>query len=279
MNRSRKEGTPRGGARCPYCKTFYRHGSMARACQKTFWCRYHNAPGGLRKEFMDAQLKTSICVWFLLTPLKENPQRRLRARAMSLDACMEPLYRDLRRFFAYSNSSFDAATKPTMRLLYSLWAPDVPVDITHVAAVFSSLVSDLRFRLGPFWAKCSPEMRAPRLWAGIERQLDGIYDYCDPDGTEDYPHVDEVQPLYDKLHAAIWPSRPAPEMRLYLSGERFWISARTKAEAREILRAETGLVGLTVKGIALGERLSDGRTAGELLSLAGGKPGIIALAQ
>lgn len=279
MNRSRKEGTPRGGARCPYCKTFYRHGSMARACQKTFWCRYHNAPGGLRKEFMDAQLKTSICVWLLLTPLKENPQRRLRARAMSLDACMEPLYRDLRRFFAYSNSSFDAATKPTMRLLYSLWAPDVPVDITHVAAVFSSLVSDLRFRLGPFWAKCSPEMRAPRLWAGIERQLDGIYDYGDPDGTEDYPHVDEVQPLYDRLHAAIWPSRPAPEMRLYLSGERFWISARTKAEAREILRAETGLVGLTVKGIALGERLSDGRTAGELLSLAGGKPGIIALAQ
>ena len=279
MNRSRKDGTPRGGARCPYCKTFYRHGSMARACQKTFWCRYHNAPGGLRKEFMDAQLKTSICVWFLLTPLKENPQRRLRARAMSLDACMEPLYRDLRRFFAYSNSSFDAATKPTMRLLYSLWAPDVPVDITHVAAVFSSLVSDLRFRLGPFWAKCSPEMRAPRLWAGIERQLDGIYDYCDPDGTEAYPHVDEVQPLYDRLHNAIWPSRPAPEMHLYLSGERFWISARTKAEAREILRAETGLVGLTVKGIALGERLSDGRTAGELLSLAGGKPGIIALAQ
>lgn len=279
MNKSKKGGTPRGGARCPYCKTFYRHGSMARACQKTFWCRYHNAPGGLRKEFMDAQLKTSICVWFLLTPLKENPQRRLRARAMSLDACMEPLYRDLRRFFAYSNSSFDAATKPTMRLLYSLWAPDVPVDITHVAAVFSSLVSDLRFRLGPFWAKCSPEMRAPRLWAGIERQLDGIYDYCDPDGTEDYPHVDEVQPLYDRLHAAIWPSRPAPEMRLYLSGERFWISARTKAEAREILRVETGLVGLPVKGIALGERLSDGRTAGELLSLAGGKPGIIALAQ
>ena len=279
MNRSRKDGTPRGGARCPYCKTFYRHGSMARACQKTVWCRYHNAPGGLRKEFMDAQLKTSICVWFLLTPLKENPQRRLRARAMSLDACMEPLYRDLRRFFAYSNASFDAATKPTMRVLYSLWAPDVPVDITHVAAVFSSLVSDLRFRLGPFWAKCSSEMRAPRLWAGIERQLDGIYDYCDPDGTEDYPHVDEVQPLYDRLHAAIWPSRPAPEMRLYLSGERFWISARTKAEAREILRAETGLVGLTVKGIALGERLSDGRTAGELLSLAGGKPGIIALAQ
>ena len=279
MNRSKKGGTSRGGARCPYCKTFYRHGSMARACQKTFWCRYHNAPGGLRKEFMDAQLKTSICVWFLLTPLKENPQRRLRARAMSLDACMEPLYRDLRRFFAYSNSSFDAATKPTMRLLYGLWAPDVPVDITHVAAVFSSLVSDLRFRLGPFWTKCPPEMRAPRLWAGIERQMDGIYDYCDPDGTEDYPHVDEVQPLYDRIHAAIWPSRPAPEMRLYLSGERFWVCARTKAEAREILRVETGLVGLPVKGIALGERLSDGRTAGELLSLAGGKPGIIALAQ
>lgn len=279
MNKSKKGGTPRGGACCPCCKTFYRHGSMARACQKTFWCRYHNAPGGLRKELMDAQLKTSICVWFLLTPLKENPQRRLRARAMALDACMEPLYRDLRRFFAYSNSSFDAATKPTMRLLYSLWAPDVPVDITHVTAVFSSLVSDLRFRLGPFWAKCPPEMRAPRLWAGIERQLDGIYDYCDPDGAEDYPHVDEVQPLYDRLHAAIWPSRPAPEMRLYLSGERFWVSAQTKAEAREILRAETGLVGLKVKGIALGERLSDGRTAGELLSLSGGKPGIIALAQ
>lgn len=279
MNKSKKGGTPRGGARCPYCKTFYRHGSMARACQKTFLCRYHNAPGGLRKELMDAQLKASICVWFLLAPLKENPQRRLRARAMSLDACMEPLYRDLRRFFAYSDTAFDAATRPITRLLYSLWTPDAPVDITHVTAVFSSLVSDLRFRLGPFWTKCPPEMRAPRLWAAIERQLDGIYDYCDPDGSEDYPHVDDVQPLYDRLHAAIWPSRPAPEMRLYLSGERFWVAAQTKAEAREILRTETGLVNLPVKGIALGERLSDGRTAGELLSLAGGKPGIIALAQ
>ena len=279
MNKSKKGARLGGGARCPYCKTFYRHGSMARACQKTFWCRYHNAPGGLRKEIMDAQLKASICVWFLLAPLKENPQRRLRARAMSLDACMEPLYRDLRRFFAYSDTAFDAATRPITRLLYSLWKPDAPVNITHVTAVFSSLVSDLRFRLGPFWAKCHPEMRAPRLWAGIERQLDGIYDYCDPDGSEDYPHVDDVQPLYDRLHAAIWPSRPAPEMRLYLSGERFWVAAQTKAEAREILRTETGLVNLPVKGIALGERLSDGRTAGELLSLAGGKPGIIALAQ
>lgn len=279
MSKSKKGTRPGGGARCPYCKTFYRHGSMARACQKTFWCRYHNTPGGLRKEIMDAQLKASICVWFLLAPLKENPQRRLRARAMSLDACMEPLYRDLRRFFAYSDTAFDAATRPITRLLYSLWTPDAPVDITHVTAVFSSLVSDLRFRLGPFWAKCHPEMRAPRLWAAIERQLDGIYDYCDPDGSEDYPHVDEVQPLYDRLHAAIWPSRPAPEMRLYLSGERFWVAAQTKAEAREILRTETGLVNLPVKGIALGERLSDGRTAGELLSLAGGKPGIIALAQ
>lgn len=58
-----------------------------------------------------------------------------------------------------------------------------------------------------------------------------------------------------------------------------WVAAQTKVEAREILRTETGLVNLPVKGIALGERLSDGRTAGELLSLAGGKPGIIALAQ
>lgn len=279
MNRSKKGGTSRGGARCPYCKTFYRHGSMARACQKTFKCRYHNAPGGLRKEFMDAQLRTSICVWFLVIGLKNSSERRLRARAMSLDACMEPLYRDLRGFFGYSNAAFDVSTRPITRLLFSLWPSRQPVDITHVAAVFSSLVSDLRFRLGPFWTKCPPEMRAPRLWAGIERQMDGIYDYCDPDGTEDYPHVDEVQPLYDRIHAAIWPSRPAPEMRLYLSGERFWISARTKAEAREILRVETGLVGLPVKGIALGERLSDGCTAGELLSLAGGKPGIIALAQ
>ena len=225
MNRSKTGGTPRGGACCPYCKTFYRHGSMARACQKTFKCRYHNAPGGLRKEFMDAQLRTSICVWFLVIALKNNSERRLRARAMSLDACMESLYRDLRGFFGYSKAVFYVSTRPITRLLFSLWPSRQPVDITHVTAVFSSLVSDLRFRLGPFWAKCPPEMR------------------------------------------------------LYLSGERFWSPAQTKAEAREIPRVETGLVGLPVKGIALGERLSDGRTAGEPLSLAGGKPGIIALAQ
>lgn len=87
MNRSKKGGTPRGGARCPYCKTFYRHGSMARACQKTFKCRYHNAPGGLRKEIMDAQLRTSICVWFLVIGLKKQ-FRASSARSRHVAGCL-----------------------------------------------------------------------------------------------------------------------------------------------------------------------------------------------
>lgn len=46
-----------------------------------------------------------------------------------------------------------------------------------------------------------------------------------------------------------------------------------------MLRRETGLVALPVAGIALGEKMEDGRTGRDLLSLAGGRPGIIALAQ
>lgn len=52
----------------------------------------------------------------------------------------------------------------------------------------------------------------------------------------------------------------------------------TKAEAREVLRKETGLVGLPMKGIAMGEKLDDGRTAADLLATAQGVPGIVARA-
>lgn len=106
---------------------------------------------------------------------------------------------------------------------------------------------------------------------------DALFDLFNPEGTEDYPHIDKVMPAYDTLREFILPERKT-DMRLYLAGERFWIAAPTKAEAREILRTETGLVGLAMKGIDLGEKLEDGRTAGELLATANGMPKIVARA-
>ena len=53
------------------------------------------------------------------------------------------------------------------------------------------------------------------------------------------------------------------------------MAALTKADARNHLRRELGLVGLKAKGVPLGEKLDDGRSAADLLALAQTVPCIL----
>ena len=262
-------------ARCPYCGTVYRHPNMAERCLKGPLCRVYNHVTGERRTVADVQFKTAACVQFAAAPLESSDYGDVGEHAKNCVRLCEELYGDMRALRC-GIAVFNAATTPTARLLESIWPP-VKTDITHLLAVVSSLLGDvrhaLRGRLEPQGQK-----RGTELWAQIESEIDMLLDIFNPTGGESFPHIDRVMECYERLYQWTFPEPRKPELRLYLAGERLWIAAPTKAEAREVLRRETGLVALPMKGIALGENLDDGRTAADLLATAQGVPGIVARA-
>lgn len=261
--------------RCPYCGTTYRHAGMAERCLKGPLCRVYNSVTGERRTVFDIQCKAAACVQFAAAPLEHGEYGDVGAHAAHCIRLCEELYGDMKALRC-GVAVFNAATVPTVRLLESSWPP-VKTDVTHLLAVVSSLLGDVRYALR---GRLEPQgqKRGAELWEAIEAEVDTLLGIFNPTGGEDYPHIDRVMECYEKLYQWIFPGPRKPELRLYLAGERLWIAAPTKAEAREVLRRETGLVGLAMKGIALGEKLDDGRTAAELLATAQGLPGIVARA-
>lgn len=262
-------------ARCPYCGTAYRHHGMSERCLRGPLCRVYNQVTGERRAVFDIQCKAAACVQFAADPLEHSDYGDVGEHAARCIRLCEKLYADMKALRC-GIGVFNAATVPTGRLLKSIWPP-VKTDVTHLLAVVSSLLGDVRYALR---GRLEPQgqRRGAELWAQIEAEIDALLDIFNPDGGENYPHIDRVMECYERLYQWIFPEPRKPELRLYLAGERLWIAAPTKAEAREVLRRETGLVGLPMKGIALGEKLDDGRTAADLLVTAQGVPGIVARA-
>lgn len=262
-------------ARCPYCGTTYRHTGMAERCLRGQLCRVYNQVTGERRAVFDIQCKAAACVQFSAAPLESSDYGDVGAHAKNCIRLCENLYADM-KYLRCGIGIFNAATTPTARLLEAIWPP-VKTDVTHLLAVVSSLLGDVRYALR---GRLEPQgqKRGAELWAAIEAEVDALLEIFNPDGGENYPHIDRVMSCYERLYQWIFPEPRKPELRLYLAGERLWIAAPTKAEAREVLRLETGLVGLSMKGIALGEKLDDGRTAADLLATAQGVPGIVARA-
>ena len=281
MKRSKARASSARGERCPYCGTFYRHGSMARHCLKTPVCRHFNAPGSHRRATAYPQIQLAAFVCVLVESLESLCRgiAPIHARIKALSVCIDLVYAEIRWHDHVGITPFRQTTRAMCQLIGQLWPSHDKAGSAHLFAIAGSLVCDLRFRLGPFWQQ-HPRLRAPACWRRMEHLLDSLFTLYNPSGEENYDHVEDVPRLYETLYTHIWPEVPrTPDMRLYLAGDRFWLAATSKAEARDVLRRETGLVALPIAGIALGEKMEDGRTGRELLSLAGGRPGIIALAQ
>ena len=276
MKRRKVKLTTVSGPKCPYCGTVYRHENMARNCLRGPLCKVYNLVTGDRRTIADIQFKASACVQFMAAPLLSSTYKDISQHAQRCLDLIDRLYTETKALKC-GIAVFDAAVHPAAHLLESIWPP-VRTDVTHLIAVISTVLADVRFALRELWDRY-PKWNTDAVWAEIEKETDALFEQFNPDGGENYPHLDKVEPAYDSLYKFIFPEASRPELRLYLAGERLWIAAHSKAEAREVLRKGTGLVGLTMKGIALGEKLEDGRTAADLLATAQGVAGIVARAE
>lgn len=264
--------TSKQSAKCSICGTTYKVTSMAARCMRTPACRFYNAPGGERREAFRHQLCVGEVVAYTCDPLKKADIQQVKKGAELALSGIDRLVPALHSL-AINARVFHLMDADMSDLLTTIWPLHVKTDVVHIVAIASNLVCDLKTVRGE-WLASHPDHA--ELWADIERGLDAIYDAFDPDGDENYRHADAVQPIYERLRAHIFgPEKQDEKLRAYLSGERFWVAARSKVEAREIVRREYGLV-MPCKGMPQGLKLEDGRTVADLLTLAGGVPGIIA---
>lgn len=213
-------------------------------------------------------------IQFLMAPLEDSDSERVRELSSISLELIDVLYHEMRPLQC-GMLVFDAAVVPTTRILEEIWPP-VKTDFIHIVAVMSCVVSDMRRTLKAVWS-AAPAYDTDEVWKKFEAILDEVYSIFDPDGKEEYAHVENVMPIHSRLISWLFPEKQVRDkpLRLYLAGERLWIAHHTKAEARELLRLETGLSKLPLEGIALGEILGDGQPASVLLARANGKPSII----
>ena len=258
---------------CPVCGTRYRHKGMAARCQRTDVCRWYHAPGGERRRAYALQVRVCAAVAYICAPVSAQARvAEVEAQAWKALHLVDQIIDGLDTL-SVSRDIYRRVNDAAIRDLESIWAPTSTVDVVHIVAIVASVVADLRRELAD-WLAARPETDA--LWRDMEHAVDGLYDLFDPEGTENYEHADDVPRLYAALRRKVFgPEKAAPQARLYLLGGRFWVAAYTKADARDHLRRELGLVGLKAQGVALGEKLDDGRSAADLLALAQTVPCIL----
>ncbi|MBI9110022.1 hypothetical protein [Maridesulfovibrio ferrireducens] len=161
---------------------------------------------------------------------------------------------------------FDAQIK-------QIWASDTKLHILHAADTLKALVSDVKDRF-------SPEFTSEKMacWNWLECALTALMKDSDSDILE---YADQIFADYQAFHAAFWGEKSPKkrQLRMYDIGERFAVAAHSKAEALEIVRMNSGLINLPVKGMVESAKVEfEGRstTYGCLLELFKA-PGLVAV--
>lgn len=96
----------------------------------------------------------------------------------------------------------------------------------------------------------------------------------DPEDPEGWDVVDATQRLEAYMFGVA--DKTKQPVSCYIIGDRFWVAAHSRQEARDYIHKLYGLVNLSVQGVALGMKLDDGRTVSELISTASSVPQIVA---
>ena len=120
-----------------------------------------------------------------------------------------------------------------------------------------------------------------RSWRFLEGALGTAARYIENNGTQRSKDLSSFNPAeaFNTLFDYIWgdeeamakPAKPAERpMKIWLVGDRFWVAARDRKEARSVLRKDTGHVANKVIGVDPKKKVYDKRglpagTAGDML--------------
>lgn len=127
--------------------------------------------------------------------------------------------------------------------LHQVWPQNAPLHVFHAADTLLALVSDVKERFSGEY-----EAKDMSCWNWMEVALLSLQKDYDHEFME---HVDKVDQDYKAFRALFWGEKQekAKRLKMFDVGGRFAVAAHTKSEAKEIVRLNSGLNKLKVRGL------------------------------
>lgn len=260
---------------CPYCGQAYRHPGMAKRCMKKPLCRALNAPNGRIRREWEIQAGTVTIALFIASAAEDQSEGESKEKAKAVIAACDQICDRLRETLPVGKRVADAQAQRILDTAARVWGIGKKAMTVHLCEVITNLICDVEDHYREQWRE-GQDQEGKRLWTLLGKAVDSLYDALNPTNGE----CDEswrTPEAYEALRLTIWgPEKEARAPSVYLANDRIWVVARGRAEARDCLLRELGLVRPKLGGVALGTVLEDGRTVGDLVSLAPCIPAIVA---
>ncbi|MBR4741829.1 MAG: hypothetical protein IK079_02875 [Desulfovibrio sp.] len=235
----------------------YRTEQLALLCVQKKLCKHFNAPEADRRRTFSLQVALAYALHFILIRLSPSDPcvRDLSVRLELLSAELTKL--ECGSFF------MQQVCVQVEAELKKIWQKECSV--SSYLLELAQMIEHMCSHLEPWW-DAHPNEGAKAIWQGIVLHIRTFAAQMNEQGKA----VD-----FRNLNSYLWPEKPTQQLKLYLLGERFWVAAYTREQARSLIKKKYGLLNLRVQGIDLGEIMEDGRSARDLLNLASGKPCVL----
>lgn len=236
---------------CPICGTNYPTTKLANFCSQPM-CREANTvnPTVAREWRIQAGV---ACLVGLVANVYEaqalSGSEDARAMVSRLDAGMAKVYDGLRVNWPVTQGWSKRHRMGLHAVVKQVWGFNSEQHAAHVLETVLSLVEDVRDNLRGR-AECAP-------WDDVAAVLEDALELTDP--NEERPGCEKTWDAYLAFRGWCWNEIGRREwpLRMWLVGGRFYVAARSRHEAAQIVTKETGIVGMRAKGMPLDAKVWD----------------------
>lgn len=283
MKRQQSKGRGnKGKYTCPFCGTVYSIKSMAEKCAFSPECRKYNFPSkemirrwNILAGVASLGLFISGAIIDHATNVDKLPEAKSCQVAKDFREICLAFCRTLRITHPIPRRYADEEEEVLQDAICRVWPANSMIDPVVVLEVFDAIFVEAshEFKQLPGEEKTAQLLDA--MDAVLMELHDAVLDDQD-EGVEDAT-TDQLAAI-EILREGLWGTDTAKAERkpsCYIVGDRWWVAAYSRADAKECIRRKYGLVHLSVEGVPLGERLEDGRLVSDLVAMASDIPQVV----
>ena len=245
---------------------------------KTATCQKYNSPDITRLTAYVTQVCTLTTIQFFVFPFCDQYKRDddLLKIIKDIRDKIDALYFNIGVLFVNP----DFATDKQMELvnaLTNLWPSDVNFNIHRILYVIKNIVDEMIDTLSHFWQAHDSFSDQQKLWDDMSALVSTLQ-ACISLSEEDSALANKE---IKAIKSVLFPKKEQNEqnLKLYLLDNKYWVVALSRKDARMLLLNEYNIVCKHITGINQSEKMEDGRTAQDMIDMAGGEQKIIGLTE
>lgn len=236
---------------CPICGTKYPSQRLALHCVKPMCQEINRVPKALAYEWR-IQAMPAAFVHMLAEIFEGTGDAKAQAMAERLHKHLAKVYAQLQHKLPVPRSYSLRHRQGLSALIDGVWGWRTEQHSAHIIETAWALIEDVLDHLAD---QGRMDERIPWNWLSLS--MAAALKLVDPE--EDRPGCEQTDEAYEALRKYIWQESDAKErpLRMWIVGGRFYVAARARREAEQIVLREIGIVGLRAKGMPLDAKVWD----------------------